>query len=382
MAHMLLARPALFPAGRRQGGRLLQRCLVSPVLQHGRFCGNVPVAQQEGTTPAQAEDAKTGVAVPRRRRARPLEFTKNFVLYRSTLGIQEIADHAQRRCQIGGVLAAGGFGAIVVALSAALPFPALAMLTGGASVNCYALVVVASRLIRNLATRHVDRLTIVPLPEVQREELAKARKQEKKDEEEEGELASILFDSATVEERLRATQELQLEIHTGTVVRSLALIDAPPEEEDFMADLDPDNMHREGGPVRRATFGDLCDRLNLLSVDLNNGSCNDQAMLDALLTANKVVVDESLDANPAAGTALAGAGARELLFSEMTSADVEEASKKASKGEPAAAIKKLGRDALIGGASVLVAGGVFLLGESARDPDGVPRWNNLPQLPN
>lgn len=327
--------------------------------------------------------------MPRRRRARPLDFTKNFTLYKSSVDIQEVADTAKRRCQIGAALAAGGFTAVIASVAPALPLPALAMLGCGAMGNSYALAVVAQRLVQRLAARHVERILVVPLPEAEHEAPKAA---EEPDKEEEDGFASLLFDAATMEERFRATRELRLEVRTGTADRWFSLVDPPTDEEvaGFAAHLGEGAEEGEAA-AQPAPLADLF-RLGLLRVNLNVGTCGDQALLDALLESPKVAIDERLEARPAAGApapaqaadggAEGGEGAMppagELLLSEMTRGDVQQAAKSANKGiPPAEAIQKLGRRALCGGISVLMAGGLFMAGESARDADGVPRWKNL-----
>jgi len=332
--------------------------------------------QAEQDTNVTQEAARGGLALPHKRRARPLAFTEKFLLFRSTVNIQAVADTARRRCQIGAGLAACGFSVVVVNIAQVLPLPALAMLSMGAAANTYALVVVAQRLIRKLAAQHVDRIRILPLPQGAPEET----KQKLDEEEEEGGFASLLFDAATVEQRLQVTAELPLEVRSGTTDRWFSLIDAPANDEVELGRFSL-GENSEVAAGRPATFADLCT-LGLLRVDMDAGSCNDQAFLDALLESRKVCVDEHLKPREDAGATLAPDAAAplkgELLLSSMTGADVQEAAKAASKTIPAEAIEKIGKRARLGGISVLIAGSLFLVGESARDEDGVPRWKNLP----
>lgn len=339
-----------------------------------RHCSASSLQPQQDSDAATQQASQGGLALPRQRRARPLAFTENFLVFESTLDIQDIANTARRRCQVGAGLAACGFSIVVVNIAQVLPLPAVAMLSMGAVANTFALVTIAQRLIRKLAGQHVERIRVLPLPQG-----APEVKEEKPEEDESG-FASLLFDAATLEQRLEVTAELPVEVRSGTTDRCFSLID-PPEEAEygrFSTDLGEDS---DAAHERPAAFADLC-KLGLLRVDLSGGRCTDQALLDALLESRKVAVDERLQPRQDAGPALTPAPEAplrgELLLSSMSRADVEEASKVASQTIPAEAIVKLGKRARLGGVSVLVAGALFLVGENARDEDGVPRWKNLP----
>lgn len=327
--------------------------------------------QSEATT---AEASQSGLALPRKRRARPLEFTQKFQLYKSAIDIQEVAATARRRCQVGAALAATGFSIFLASVAPALPLPGLVMLASAAAANTYALVVTSRRLIRKLAAQHVECIRILPLPEGEPDDLKEP------EDEDEGGFASLLFDAATLEDRLAATRNLPLELSTGTTTRLFLLVDPPPDCADLSRLTAELGEGGESSGSRPAAFADLC-KLGLIRIDSSSGSCADPALLAALLDSQKVVVEEQIE--PRADSIFAPSMdpetpiRGELLLSSMTCADVEEASKAASKGIPAESIEKLGKRARLGGVSVLVAGGLFLLGENARDPDGTPRWKNL-----
>lgn len=311
------------------------------------------------------------MAVRSKRKARPLDFTAEFTAYKSHSDIKEITQLARRNCQMGAVLGASGFAALLAAVSPFMPLPALAALLGGAAANCYILVVMGQRLLGKLAARHVERVVILPTPEESR-----GREPERPvGKGDEDKFASILFSAATVEERLQSTPELRVKIRTGSAERYFSLIDIPEDLEahGFATDLGQGAVEGEFAN-RPAAFGDLCSRIGLLHVDMEDGIFPDQPLLDALLSSGKIVVDERAEA-------LEDGGHRQHtgpMLSEMTVGDVEQAARIVDSESPAKSIVKIGRKAVLGGASVMVAGMVFFAGENARDKDGVARWRNLP----
>mmetsp|Transcript_35582 Transcript_35582/g.101339 ORF Transcript_35582/g.101339 Transcript_35582/m.101339 type:complete len:355 (+) Transcript_35582:81-1145(+) len=317
-----------------------------------------------GAGGVQTTDAGS-VTIRQRLRARPLEFTQRMVLYRSEAEVVEVADSARRNCRIGAGLGAVGFAGIIAAIAPAAPPPVLAMMLGGALANSYALAFLAQRLIRKLAARHVERLVVLPSETPKKPPKAPASG------EEEGEIASLLFSAATVEERLEATEELRVELHTGTAKRWFSLIDAPEQAGAFGEEV-----------PQPASFADVCGRSGLLHVDKEEGSCPDPAFLDALLSSKKIVVDERLEPREDTGEDLSEGAPVDGLLGELSRGDAEEIAQKtaAAREPPAEAIAKLGRRARLGGVSILVAGALFLLGEGARDADGVARWRNLRKL--
>jgi len=294
--------------------------------------------------------------------------TTNVLLYKSSVDIQEVVNSAQRRCQLGAVFAAGGFGLIIVNAIASIPPAACAMLFGGAAANSYALAVIAQRLIRKVAARHVEQLTVLPTPE-------KAAGSDVKTGQEGDGAASLLYLAATVEERLAVTPELCLDVRTANANRWLLLADpAPLDVEDDLRGLDAD------AGTQRAPFADICGRLGLLHVNADDGTCSDQAFLSAVTSTEKVVLDERVEPRQDAAPLLAvppGSPVPGPMLSEVSLSDVEQAARMVSAEAPAEAVERIGWRARAGGLSVLGAGALFMVGESAKDPDGIPRWKNL-----
>jgi len=309
------------------------------------------------------------VDLPRRRYVPPLTLTREVVLFRSEEDVQEAVGTAQRRCRLGAVLAAGGFGLVIANAAASLPPAACALLFGGATANSYALAVVAQRLIRNTAARHVERLTVLPTPEPAADSGAKAAR-------ESAGAASLLYLAATVEERLAVTPEVCLEVRTANADRWLVLADLaePDGEEEDLRGLHDEAAHR------RAPFADICRRIGLLHINVDEGTCADQAFLSAMMSTQKVVVEERVEPRQDTAPLLAtppDAPVCGPMLSEVSLSDVEQAAKVVSAEAPVEAIERLGWRARAGGLSVLGAGALFMVGESAKDPDGVPRWKNL-----
>ncbi|CAK0816763.1 unnamed protein product, partial [Prorocentrum cordatum] len=135
-----------------------------------------------------------------------------------------------------------------------------------------------------------------------------------------------------------------------------------------------------GAPDGRAPFSDLWGRLGLLHADVEEGFSADQALLSAIMSSSKVAGDERVEVRAADGSTVV-ATRPGLLLSDVSHADVLQAERLTTREAPAAAIERYGRRAVWGGGSVLAASGLFVAGELAKGPDGVPRWHNLLYLP-
>jgi hypothetical protein len=293
-----------------------------------------------------------------------LIFKERLVLYSSSVDIQELIVNARRRCYVGAALAVAGFGTLLSSLAATLPPVASAMFFCGACANCYALGVVLQRVLRSLAVRHVEQITVLP---------SKASEVSENKHMDKGSLQELLGELATQEDRLAATDELRIELRTATAEHWITLTNP----------WHPEAMNEESDSNLSASFSDVV-RSRIVHVDLDNGECADIALLTAILETSKVAGDERAQWNPDAADPLQAppdAPAPQLVFSDFTKAELEEATASASEEPPWKSISKLGSRALYGGVSVFVTGGLFALGESARDPDGIARWSNLPRPP-
>lgn len=269
---------------------------------------------------------------------------------------------------MGAGLGVGGISIIVTSAAGSMPLPACTMLLGGAAVYAYGLSFIARRLMRSLAARHVERLVVLPADRASAA-AEDALRQLAQKQEQHGVAASLLFSAATIEERLSATAEVCLEVRTATANRWLKLADLPDVEEHYSG-FDEDSL---GAP-----FSDICGRLHLLHFQLDQeGTCYDHAFLTAVLESDKRIVDERIEPRSDATPLLTEPPVQGPMLSEIEVSDIEQVANSVSKDAPADVVSKLGRRARMGGLSVFGAGLLFAIGESAKDPDGVPRWGNL-----
>eukprot|EP00930_Biecheleria_cincta_P040976 TRINITY_DN28059_c0_g1_i1.p1 TRINITY_DN28059_c0_g1~~TRINITY_DN28059_c0_g1_i1.p1 ORF type:complete len:370 (+),score=91.77 TRINITY_DN28059_c0_g1_i1:25-1134(+) len=354
--------------------RASSRC--ASVLRRGWLgCGRVvPVRFHD----AEATAADSGIGfhgasssssldVHKPRPVRPLIFESEQLLFESDLDIQGIILIARRKCFAGAGLALGGFYALLASAGGALPLELLMLLLGTAAANSYVLVVLAQRLIRNLATRHVDRLVILPTPKESLKE-----QQNHKEEEEASMATKLLLSLASVEERLAITPEVRLQVRTASSERWFSLVEPLNLGDDGDEDLDLVSQ--------RASFADICKELRLLDIDEEEGMCHEQALVAALKSSGKILVDERAEPRSDVFFFLSvpqGMPALGIMLSEVSKADVVKAGKVAKSESVADAIESIGRRAFSGGACVLAGGFLFILGEQARDADGVARWNRL-----
>jgi len=333
------------------------RCSREGLRTIGRaFCAAPAVAPQGAS-----------VDLPRRRLVTPLPLTERVLLYDCPVDMQGTIARARQRCLIGAGLGVGGIGIIVASAAGTMPLPACAMLLGGAAAYAYGLSVIARRLLRSLAARHVERLAVLPA-ESASAAAEDALRRLRQEQEQHGLAASLLFSAATIEERLSATVEVCVEVRTATANRWLKLADLPENDEHY-GGFDEDSL---GAP-----FSDICGRVNLLHFDLEERNCLDHAFLAALLASGKRIVDERIEPRSDATPLLADPPVQGPMLSEIEVSDIEQAAKSVSKDAPADVVSKIGRRARLGGLSVFGAGVFFAIGESAKGPDGVPRWGNL-----
>eukprot|EP00931_Biecheleriopsis_adriatica_P046802 TRINITY_DN26922_c0_g1_i2.p1 TRINITY_DN26922_c0_g1~~TRINITY_DN26922_c0_g1_i2.p1 ORF type:complete len:356 (-),score=104.48 TRINITY_DN26922_c0_g1_i2:5-1045(-) len=339
------ARRHLFRVGRAPGcsGAHL-RAVAAPRVggQLACFCS--------GEVQIQGASASSSLDVHKPRPVRPLTFTSDVLIFESEVDVQELVLIARRKCVAGAGLAMAGFYALLSSLSSAggLPLELLMFLSFSAAANSYILVIMGQRLIRGLAARHVDRVTVLPTPQ-------NSAQEQEQEEKERTAAEKLLLNLASTEERLRVTPEVRLQVRTASSERWLSLVE-PLEFED---------ENEESGDTRKASFADLCGQLRLLDIDEEAGMCHEQALVSALKASKKVPM---------------GAPAPGVMLSEVMKTDVEKAAKMASSEGIADAIDNIGRRALFGGTCVLGGGLLFVVGERSRDADGVPRWNNLRRL--
>eukprot|EP00929_Paragymnodinium_shiwhaense_P038412 TRINITY_DN2028_c3_g1_i2.p1 TRINITY_DN2028_c3_g1~~TRINITY_DN2028_c3_g1_i2.p1 ORF type:complete len:362 (-),score=80.44 TRINITY_DN2028_c3_g1_i2:403-1488(-) len=281
-------------------------------------------------------------------KAQPLFFDKEMTVFESSVDILEVMAEARSRAVLGAGLAATGFGAVLITASTFLAPPALAVLALGGAANCYALAVIVQRVLLRTAVRHVERITILPTLD--------HSGSPPPEEEDDNSINSLLSSAATFEQRLLATPELRLEIRQAGAVRYLSLVDR-------LEDADDD----------RAAFGDICTRSRLIDIDADAGACADRSLLDAVMMTAKVAAEERVESRR--DDISTG-----IMLSEVTTAEIDEVGSVAAHVAPPHAMRVLGLRARNGGMSIFAAAVLFAVGESARDEDGVARFNNLPNL--
>eukprot|EP00927_Polykrikos_kofoidii_P057126 TRINITY_DN51233_c0_g1_i1.p1 TRINITY_DN51233_c0_g1~~TRINITY_DN51233_c0_g1_i1.p1 ORF type:complete len:390 (+),score=52.72 TRINITY_DN51233_c0_g1_i1:106-1275(+) len=275
--------------------------------------------------------------------ARPLSIPKELVVFQSDGDVEEVLTEASRRCYTGAGFFAAGCGTFLASSVDVFPPIVLAALCVGCFGNTYALAVVAQRVLRNSAVRHVERIVVLPTihdssPVV--------------DEKEPKGIASVMISAAPVSERLAVTPELRLEVRTAGADRFFSIVDRRPEN------------------AEQASFGDLCSRLRLLHIDIDTGTCRERALLDALSRTEKVVADERAEVREN------GIPAGPML-SDVTIQDVLEGEKAVGAESPVEAMVRLASRSRTAGVATFIAGILFFIGEGARDRDGVARWTNL-----
>jgi len=293
-------------------------------------------------------------------RAKPLALAEEAVLVVSAPGAKEILKSARLNCRIGAGLAAAGFSIFLGTIGAHLPVPLLVVLAGGTLANVYVLAAITDRLACKLGARHVERLSI--LPQEGQHSTNTSGPADTSDERRETvggalPIATLLTGAATAEERVAVTPEFELSIRNVCGERWVRLAEPLPDE-------------------WRTSFGDICKRLHLVHVD-GASTCGDWAMVAAVLSSPKVVIEERLEPLEDVDRGLFNAFMNGPHFSELTSETVDRMAPVLNPTPPLESAKLLGRRALLGGASIFGAGGLFLIGESARDSDGVARYYNL-----
>lgn len=231
----------------------------------------------------------------------------------------------------------------------------------GLCANAYAHFITAQKLIRKLAARHVDQLSVMPLE-------AKENLQET-----EG-AKGLLLATASTEERLAATHSLDLRLKTASTERKLTLVE-PMVDESLKFKLDDPSVDM----AQKASMQQISS-LGLLDIDESAGTCHDAALLAALKASKKVVAEETAEPRTDVAPFLRvpeGAPAPGERLDTVTASEVESAIKVKVESGVVPSIEAIGWRAQWSGVAILVAGSLFAVGERARDADGHARWNKL-----
>eukprot|EP00434_Breviolum_minutum_P015799 symbB.v1.2.013916.t1/scaffold987.1/size146359/6 len=171
----------------------------------------------------------------------------------------------------------------------------------------------------------------------------------------------LLLDGASMEERLGATKELYVKLRTARNDHRFLLVDSIDESMKYKLD---DAVPELG---QKATMGAMC-KLGLIDINEARGKCHDAALVAALKTSPKILVEEEVEAR------FASAGA---MLSEVTKDEVDRAARLTPDASAVQEIQAAGTRAQWSGAALMGVGLIFTLGENARDADGVAKWNRL-----
>ncbi|CAE7210371.1 unnamed protein product, partial [Symbiodinium sp. CCMP2456] len=111
------------------------------------------------------DDGEASVDIHRKRPVPPLSFDKETLIFQSDVDMQEVVAASRWKCMLGGGLGITGFYALIASLSlhGSLPLELAMVFCAGLCANAYAHFITAQKLIRKLAARHVDQLSVMPL---------------------------------------------------------------------------------------------------------------------------------------------------------------------------------------------------------------------------
>mmetsp|Transcript_20001 Transcript_20001/g.46555 ORF Transcript_20001/g.46555 Transcript_20001/m.46555 type:complete len:363 (+) Transcript_20001:72-1160(+) len=339
------------------------RIQVSSILKLRTFSSSAELTEKQGSShqhgglkPAEEPRSKS-VAFAMSTEAKPLKLQSQLQLYVAPTDIQEIGSHAYAQLRWGTGLAAVGFTTFLYSIAPTLPPPLLAGLCAGASANLYGLWSLSNKSLRRFALRHVEEIALLPSSSGTGTDQESPEKSEHSQS-----LMEAARSAATMEDRLEATPSLELEIRTATTRHWVRLVPAQSDDS-------------------RASFADICSRMRLLHLDVENGISADPPLLKALAESSKVAAEEQAIHRTDVGAWLAlpdaSAQPHPLLFTDVQKEEVAKVGSTPTAAPPSTIITQLGQRAFYAGVGVFVAGASFLVGEAAKDADGVPRWSNL-----
>eukprot|EP00440_Ansanella_granifera_P006137 gb/GFBE01006659.1/.p1 GENE.gb/GFBE01006659.1/~~gb/GFBE01006659.1/.p1 ORF type:complete len:337 (+),score=65.40 gb/GFBE01006659.1/:1-1011(+) len=195
---------------------------------------------------------------------RGLQLKRALPLYKSSTDLNALAEAAFKKCQMAAGMGTLGFVGVILAASSKASMPMLAGMGCLAMVNTYIILEVPKRAMRGVAMKQVERLVLLP-------NVAAGAADEG-------------TSSGTAVERLRATESLEVEITSPNLIRRIRLEPTPSAWQGTRySGLVADN---------RRSFADACRHLN---VDVKGGECEDQELLDALLSSGHVLSEEKIE---------------------------------------------------------------------------------------
>jgi len=322
-------------------------------------CFGSEVTSTDNETVLEKSKGSTSIDVHKKRPVRPLSFKEETLIFESEVDVKEVVLAARRKSQMGAAMSIGGFYAFLASLSihGALSMELLMAACVGLIANAYVKLATSQSLIIKLADRHVERM------EVQTKTLEDGPAVKDMDA-----AQKLLLDGASMEERLDATKELYVKLRTARNDHRFLLVDSIDESMKYKLD---DAVPELG---QKATMGAMC-KLGLIDINEARGKCHDAALVAALKTSPKILVEEEVEARFVDGPlGQASAGA---MLSEVTKDEVDRAARLTPDASAVQEIQAAGTRAQWSGAALMGVGLIFTLGENARDADGVAKWNRL-----
>lgn len=337
----------------RGGGRLVARPQLRSLGSQVANTGNESVPEQSASS--------TNIDVHKKRPVNPLRFEEKTLIFESQVDVKEVILTSRRKCQIGAALSICGFNTFLASLSlhGALSMQLCMAACLGLIANAYIKLATSQRLVARLADRHVERLEVKTErdgdgdgPSVK--EMDAAQK--------------LLLDGASMEERLAVTKELQVKLRTARNEHSFFLVDSMDEALKYKLD--------DAAPeaAQKATMAAMC-KLGLIDINEASGKCFDVALLSALKTSDKILVDEEVEPRFTDGPL--GQESAGWMLSEVTKDEVDRAARLTPDASAIQEIQAVGSRAQWSGAALMGVGLLFTIGENARDSDGVAKWNKL-----
>ncbi|CAL1126581.1 unnamed protein product [Cladocopium goreaui] len=266
--------------------------------------------------------SSTNIDVHKKRPVSPLRFEEKTLIFESQVDVKEVILTSRRKCQIGAALSICGFNTFLASLSlhGALSMQLCMAACLGLIANAYIKLATSQRLVARLADRHVERLEVKTethgsVPSVK--EMDAAQK--------------LLLDGASMEDpgweessTLRPRSVLLsprrgFQVKSGTGLWSCLaqrnfhdFTGAPSEAShsqkraQFLLGgiwADVDSMDEalkykldDAAPdaAQKATMAAMC-KLGLIDINEASGKCFDVALLSALKTSDKILVDEEVE---------------------------------------------------------------------------------------
>eukprot|EP00927_Polykrikos_kofoidii_P067748 TRINITY_DN63196_c0_g1_i1.p1 TRINITY_DN63196_c0_g1~~TRINITY_DN63196_c0_g1_i1.p1 ORF type:complete len:413 (+),score=75.55 TRINITY_DN63196_c0_g1_i1:57-1241(+) len=290
----------------------------------------------------------------------PLAFDEQLCIYRSSASLSTVAEKALSKCRVGTSLGLSGFAGVLFGVPTAPPVAA-GVIAVAAAINTYKHLYATRCTMQEIATRHVE--SVVILPNTSGESPGSCQNP----------AASIEPSSSSTEERLKATQEVDLLVRTTNLEFRMRLVDpaAAWEGAKYSGFVDDD----------RPSFSSLYQRGDVLHFDDLSAwgrpgapSSDDQALLEALVASSKVVDEHSISKRDDVASLLhlsSGAdGSQIQLKQNKSSSSASKGTQEQKLPPPAEEIERVGKQSLLSNGVIFVAGSLFVGKRLSEKPDG------------